>query len=80
MEWLVPVISITGILITVLIFVITSFSRRVKSLDDKFEKYEVRLRIVEGAVIEMKTENEQIIKRLDRIESKIDNLSQTLRV
>jgi tetrahydromethanopterin S-methyltransferase subunit G len=31
---------------------------------------------VEGAVIEMKTENEAIIKRLDRIETKIDDLGQ----
>jgi predicted RNase H-like nuclease (RuvC/YqgF family) len=48
-------------------------------VDEKVEKYEERLRQVEGAVIEMRTENEAIIKRLDRIETKIDDLGQALR-
>jgi uncharacterized protein YoxC len=76
MEWLVAVISVA---VTILIFVITGFSKRVKSVDEKVEKYEERLRQVEGAVIEMRTENEAIIKRLDRIETKIDDLGQALR-
>jgi predicted Holliday junction resolvase-like endonuclease len=81
MEWVI-LVSITSVLITILIFVITTFSHRVKKVDEKveysFEKFDTRLRCVEGAVIEMKTENEAIIKRLDRIETKIDTLRSML--
>jgi|GEM_PF-2968139 len=78
MEWVVSVISITAILVTILFFVIKSFSKTVEGVTKKVEKYEERLRVVEGAVIEMKTENEAIIKRLDRIETKIDTLRSML--
>jgi len=79
MEWLIAVISIATVLVTILIFVIRGFNNQVRCIDEKVGNYEERLRIVEGIVVEIKTENIIVIKRLDQIESKIDNLAQVLR-
>jgi len=82
MEWEI-LISFASILVTILIFSITSFDRRVKRVSAKVDvdhdKIDIRVREVEGSMIEARTENKQIIKRLDRIETKIDDLGQSMR-
>lgn len=78
MQWEL-LISALSILVTILIFIITTFDRRVKKVDAEYKRLDERLRNAEGQMIEVRTENEQIIKRLDRIETKIDDLVVTLR-